>query len=326
MINMPSFTWRKLGHLFGPESSLAPRWMHTHAQTPSVLQKKDCLRIFFCTRPPADSAGQFVSLIGYVDVELDNLFQIIRVSQTPVLDLGQRGSFDEFGTNPVSVIATENRDVRAYYAGWTRCESVPFNAAIGVAVSHDNGDSFARLGPGPVLSYSLDEPFVIGSPKVRRFNNTWFLHYAVGQRWLKMHGRAEPVYRIRCATSCDGIVWNKEGRDIISLRLGADECQAGADIIEFKGLFHMFFSYRQAVDFRNKDRGYRIGYAVSKDMWNWTRSDSSVGIGVSPAGWDSEMVSYAHVFHWNETLYMLYQGNDVGRSGFGLAVLDSYEA
>ena len=38
------------------------------------------------------------------------------------------------------------------------------------------------------------------------------------------------------------------------------------------------------------------------------------------------MVSYAHVFKWNGNLYMLYQGNDVGRSGFGLAVLNSYEA
>ena len=325
MINMPRFTWRKLGHLFSPQTSLVPHWMHTHAQTPSVLQKRDCLRIFFCTRPPADAAGLFVSLIGYVDVELTNLFQIIGVSQTPVLELGQRGSFDEFGTNPVSIITTEKSDVRAYYAGWTRCESVSFNAAIGVAVSHDNGDSFRRLGPGPVLSYSLDEPFVVGSPKVRHFNGIWYMHYAAGRRWLKTHGRPEPVYRIRCATSQNGIEWNKEGRDIISPMFGEDECQAGADIVKYKGRFHMFFSFRQATDFKNKDRGYRIGYAVSDDMLNWSRCDSSAGIGVSSTGWDSQMVSYAHVFDFNGALHMLYQGNDMGRSGFGAAVLESYQ-
>lgn len=325
MIRMPTFTWRKLGHLFGPQSPCAPPWMHMYAQTPSVLKLNDRLRIFFCTRPPADDSGQFVSLIGYIDVDQNDLFQIQGVSQKPVLELGERGAFDEFGTNPVSVLKLSDGVVRAYYAGWTRCESVPYNAAIGIAVSHNNGECFRRIGPGPVLSYSPDEPFVIGSPKVRLFNDTWFLHYAAGRKWLQLHGRPEPVYKIRCATSQNGIEWNKEGKDIIPPRLGADECQAGADIVEFNGLFHMFFSYRQAVDFRNKDRGYRIGYAVSEDMMHWTRSDSSAGIGVSPIGWDAQMVSYAHVFHWNETLYMLYQGNDVGKSGFGVAVLDSYE-
>ena len=326
MIKAPSFAWRKLGHLFGPESPLAAPWMHTHAQTPSVLKLNDCLRIFFCTRPPANECGQFVSLIGYIDVDQNDLFRIKGVSQKPVLELGERGAFDEFGTNPVSVVAVDESEVRAYYAGWSRCESVPFNAAIGVAVSRDEGRSFKRLGPGPVLSYSLNEPFVIGSPKVRLFSGTWYLHYAAGRRWLQTHRRPEPVYRIRCAYSQDGIEWRKQELDIISIVLGENECQAGADIVEFMGRFHMFFSFRQATDFKNKVRGYRIGYAVSDDLTTWTRCDSSAGIDVSPTGWDSEMVSYAHVFHWNETLYMLYQGNDVGRSGFGLAVLDNYEA
>jgi hypothetical protein len=35
------------------------------------------------------------------------------------------------------------------------------------------------------------------------------------------------------------------------------------------------------------------------------------------------MVSYAHVFELNQKLYMLYQGNNMGAEGFGLAVLDS---
>ena len=32
-------------------------------------------------------------------------------------------------------------------------------------------NTFTKLGNGPVLSYSPDEPFVLGSPKIRRFNN-----------------------------------------------------------------------------------------------------------------------------------------------------------
>ena len=57
----------------------------------------------------------------------------------------------------------------AYYGGWTRCESVPFNVAIGLGVSSDNGETFDKLGDGPILSYSLDEPFILSGPKIRKF-------------------------------------------------------------------------------------------------------------------------------------------------------------
>ena len=31
MTNMPTFSWRKLGHLFGPESRIAPPWMNSES-------------------------------------------------------------------------------------------------------------------------------------------------------------------------------------------------------------------------------------------------------------------------------------------------------
>jgi predicted GH43/DUF377 family glycosyl hydrolase len=283
------------------------------------------VRIYFCTRPPADRAGQFVSRIGYIDVDRDDLFRVRRISPDPVLELGGLGTFDEFGTNPVSVIR-HGEEVRAYYAGWSRCESVPFNSTIGVAQSFDDGETFRRIGPGPVLPYAPHEPFVIGSPKIRRFEDKWFLHYIAGQTWLDTGDRPEPVYVIRGAVSDDGLEWRRFGKDLLPKRLGEFECQASPDILWFEGRYHMFLSYRHAVGFKSKERGYRIGYAVSDDLINWSRNDESAGIHVSDVGWDSQMVSYAHVFELDDNVYMLYQGNDIGRVGFGLAVLESYEA
>jgi len=319
------FTWRKLGQLFDPTRMSTLPWMHHFAQTPATLIFDDFVRIYFCTRPPADEAGQFVSRIGYVDVERDDLFRIRRISPNPVLPLGDLGTFDEFGTNPVSVIRN-GAEVRAYYAGWTRCESVPFNSAIGVAQSFDDGETFERLGPGPILAYTPEEPFVIGSPKIRRFGDSWFLHYAAGQTWLNTGDRPEPVYVIRGAVSDDGIEWQRFGKDLVPKRLGELECQAGADIFWFDDRYHMFFSYRHAVGFQSTERAYRIGYAVSDDLVDWSRDDEAAGIQVSDKGWDSQTISYAHVFQLDESIYMLYQGNDIGRIGFGLAVLESYEA
>ena len=82
----------------------------------------------------------------------------------------------------------------------------------------------------------------------------------------------------------------------------------------------MYFSM-YSTDYRGKERGYRIGYASSSDLLNWKREDEKAGITVSDEGWDSEMVSYPHVFELDGEIYMLYLGNQVGRNGFGLAKL-----
>jgi hypothetical protein len=56
-------------------------------------------------------------------------------------------------------------------------------------------------------------------------------------------------------------------------------------------------------------------------MVTWSRRDEMAGIEVSEEGWDSEMVNYPHVFVLDGETYMLYQGNEMGRSGIGLAKL-----
>ena len=262
-----------------------------------------------------------MSRSAYVDLNRKNLFEVIRISTTPTLALGELGTFDEFGTYPTSVMR-HGDEIWAYYGGWTRCESVPFNVAVGLGISRDHGVTFNKLSNGPVVSYSPNEPFIISGPKVRHFNDRWYLWYIAGERWLTHNGKPEPVYRIRMASSTDGISWTKHDRDLIDRRLESDECQASPDVYFCNGRYHMFFCYRYGVDYRNSERGYRIGYAVSDDMFNWVRDDAKAGIDVSPEGWDSEMISYPHVFDLDGNIYMMYLGNQVGRFGFGLARLN----
>lgn len=295
--------------------------MKDYAQAPSVLRLDDRVRVYFACRPAADAQGQFVSCMAFADFDPDDLSRRIGVATAPVAPLGRLGTFDEFGMNPASVIR-RNGEVWMYYAGWTRCESVPFNAAIGLVVSRDGGTTFERAGAGPVLSYSADEPFVIGSPRIREYDGTLHLWYAAGRRWLAGAGRPEPVYKIRTATSRDGITWTKRGTDLLPSVLDDDECQASPDVFLSEGRYHMFFSYRHTLGFKERGRGYRIGYAWSDDLRHWTRDDARAGISASPDGWDSESISYPHLFAHRGGIFMYYQGNEVGKFGFGLARLE----
>lgn len=315
------FEWEKLGKLFDPRDYEGQTWMHEFAQSASALVMEDRVRMYFSSRPKRDEKGMYLSYLSYIDLDRQNPMRIVGICKQPPLALGKQGTFDEFGTNPISVIS-DGDEIRVYYAGWTRCESVPINGAIGVAISRDGGETFQRLGDGPVISYSPDEPFMMGSPRVRRFKGKWQLWYVSGKEWLKTEGKPEPVYKIRMATSDDGINWIKHGHDLLEDRL-ENECQACPDVLFRDGQYHMFYSYRNSHNYKVKEGGYRIGYAVSDDMMNWHRRDEVAGINVSAEGWDSQMVNYPHVFMLDGATFMIYQGNEIGRTGIGLAKLIS---
>ena len=315
------FRWKKLGRVFVPQEVEGRNWLKEFAQAPATLVFDDFVRVYFSCRPPADANGQYVSYSAYVDLDRTDLFRIRRVAEEPILKLGRVGEFDEFGTYPVSVIRNSG-EIRAYYGGWTRCESVPFNVAIGIAVSRDGGTTFDKIGSGPILSYSPDEPFVLSGPKVRRFDDLWYLWYIAGRKWKLVDGKAEPVYKIRMATSRDGIHWAKLNKDLIESRIEEDEAQASPDVFRANGRYHMFFCYRRSSHYRNKENGYRIGYAWSNNLVDWVRNDGGAGIDVSEEGWDAQMISYPHVFDLDGKTYLAYLGDQVGRYGFGLAVAD----
>jgi hypothetical protein len=316
------FYWEKLGRVFNPaDIPSRPDWMYEFAQAPCTLVADDFVRVYFSCRPKRDADGQCVSYSAYVDLDRNNLFRIVRLASHPIMELGAKGCFDEFGIYPLSTLRVGS-EVWAYYTGHTRCESVPFDTVIGLAYSHDGGSKFVRAGKGPVLASSVDEPFVLSGPKIRKFEGRFFLYYITGKRWIESNDRWEVVYKIRMATSGNGVDWIRENRNLITERLGENEVQSSPDVVFRNGRYHMFFSYMLTPDFRfDKEKGYRIGYAVSKDGFYWERDDSKAGITISTSGFDNETIAYPHVFELDGSIYLLYLGNEVGRYGFGLARL-----
>jgi len=316
--------WKKLGKIFDPtEHQLANNCVE-FAQSPQALVFDDFIRIYFSTREK-DETGKYLSHVAYVD--MDKSFQkVIGVSTNTVIELGGLGCFDEHGIFPMNVVRDKDKDkILAYTTGWNRKVSVSTDASIGLAVSVDDGVTFKKVGEGPVLSSSLHEPFLVGDAFVAIFGNTYHMWYIHGTKWASVDLGEDPdrVYKIAHATSEDGISWSKEGRRIVADRLNSDECQALPTVIFLNDMYHMFFCYRYATDFRkNKNRGYRIGYAFSDDLVNWTRDDENAGIGVTEGSWDSDMLCYPHVFEMDDNVYMLYNGNQFGRFGFGLAKLE----
>lgn len=321
---MNTMQWKKLGKIFDPTRHKLPNECMQFAQAPQSLVFDDFVRIYFSTRAVDQNNGKYLSHIAFVDLQ-KNLRDVIRVSDKPVIPPGELGCFDEHGIFPMSVMR-HGDSVYGYTCGWNRRVSVSVDTAIGLTISHDDGLTFQRIGNGPVLAASLHEPCLVGDGFVKVIGNIFHMWYIFGTGWKKPSSNAAPdrTYKIGHAASSDGINWVKEeARQIIADRLGPDECQALPTVIGIDGRFHMFFCYRQSFDFRtNKDRGYRIGHAHSDDLVTWARDDDNPHLEVTPGDWDSDMLCYPHVFDCDGSVYLLYNGNEFGRYGFGLAVLE----
>lgn len=315
--------WRKRGLIFNPQGHDLLGEPSEFAQSPQALVCDDRVRIYFSTRLK-DSRGKYVSHVAFVDFDRE-MNNILGTSSHSVISRGKLGTFDEHGIFPMHVVRAGDR-ILAYTSGWSRRVSVSVETSIGLAISNDEGNTFTRIGDGPILTTSLHEPFLVGDPFVLIQGDLWHMWYIFGVRWLqanKAGGERERVYKIAHATSTDGINWDKEGIQSVPDHLNADECQALPTLIEHGGQYHMYFCYREATDFRqNRLRGYRLGYAYSDDLRSWTRADEQAGIQLSPSGWDADMMCYPHVFSCDGATYLLYNGNEFGREGFGVAVLE----
>lgn len=307
----PLFKWKKLGLVFSPSGQAG--WMNSHAQVPAPILIDGKLRIYFSSRPDPN-----LSLTTYLDLDPEDPTKVICLHEKPILELGKPGTFDEFGIMPSCAIE-HNGLIYLYYSGWTRCTSVPYHNTTGLAVSEDGGRTFKKIGEGPVLERTIDEPYSATSPFVMCENGLWHMWYASGVNWVKINKKWEHVYTIKYAQSSNGIIWERKNITAIKQK-NSLECTVRPSIIKYNGTYHMWFCYRGSEDFRNGPQSYQIGYAESSDLREWQRNDTLSGITLSTYGEDSKMSAYPYVIKHRDKLLMFYNGNGFGKDGFMLQI------
>ncbi|TNV22987.1 hypothetical protein FH968_02790 [Buttiauxella sp. B2] len=317
--------WQHHGKIFDPTEHKFDGRPGLFAQSPQTLVFDDFIRIYFSTRSVDPKNGKYLSHVSYVDMDR-SLREVVVTNQQAVISQAELGCFDEHGIFPFNVVRHKDK-VLAFTTGWNRRVSVSVDTAIGLALSDDGGKTFRRHGMGPVMAASLHEPCLVADAFVKVIGDTFHMWYIFGTGWKQYESGTAPdrTYKIGYAQSNDGINWQREdARQIIPDVLGVDESQALPSVIHAHGRYHMFFCYRESWNFRQAaGRGYRLGYAWSVDGTIWTRDDSQVPAVGKAGEWNCDMQCYPHVFECDGRIYLLYNGNEFGRTGFGLAELTS---
>lgn len=304
--------WEKLGRVYTANGRSG--WRQSHAYVPTPYRfNEETIRVF-CAFLDEDNIGR----VGYVDVHATDPTSVVSVSEKPVLSIGERGCFDSFGVTPSSVSELGSQ-LGLYYFGWNRHPQIPYTMFSGLAVSDDGGKTFRRTSEVPILDRTDTERFARSAPAVTTVGDEYVCFYVSADEWITVEGEEVPTYNLRTKRSDDGRRWSRSSGEIV-LRLADDGDEFG-----FGGPFVMYDKrkYRLWYSIRTRSKGYRIGYAESDEGYEFTRMDELAGIDTSERGWDSEMVCFPAIIDAHGERYMFYNGNDYGRTGFGVARLEN---
>lgn len=300
-------TWKKLGCIYQAEPSSA--WQFSHAANPVPVWKADgTLRIFFTSR---DSKSR--SFISWVDMDPADNFKVLQIASEPVLEPGSIGLFDDSGVTLGCIVQTEETWM-LYYLGWNLAVTVPWHNSIGLATGDPFTAQFKKYSPAPMMDRDHTDPYSVSYPFVLKDGDIYRMWYGTNRAWGAKQEEMDHV--LKYAESKDGIHWKRSGIVALDHKYPGEYAVSRPFVRKENGIYKMWFSYRPGPE----GATYRIGYAESRDGIRFTRKDELAGITVSEDGWDSDMVCYPSLFEYQGKLYMLYNGNGYGKSGFGLAV------
>lgn len=296
--------WMRLGMVFIPDGNQA--WARSHAALPVPAQiGPDTFRFFFSTRDESKR-----SHVGWVDADLSGPPRILRRGSEPTLAPGEDGTFDDSGIGLGCLTEAED-GVRLYYMGWNLGVRTSWRNAIGLAQARTALDRFERFSSGPILDRSPEDPYTLSYPWVlRRGPEDWWMWY--GSNLTPNAPNSSMRHVIKVARSRDGLCWQRNGLTVVGFATADEYALARPTVTKVGEVLLMCFACR--------GERYTIGSAASTDGINWTRIDEAAGLNPSSEGWDSEMTCYPALFWHAGRLWLAYNGNGYGATGFGLAV------
>jgi hypothetical protein len=299
-------SWRRLGRIFVPDGS--EPWARSYAALPvPVHAGGDAFRIFYSSRD-----GENRSHVSWADVEVSETLRVITSARAPVLAPGEDGSFDDSGVGIGCVIAAAG-GFALYYMGWNLGVRSAWRNAIGLAWSRTLDGPFERVSPGPILDRSPEDPYTLSYPCVLQLGpQDWRMWY--GSNLAAAVSRIDMQHAIKMARSADGVSWSRDGATAIGFADASEYALARPSVIKLGTKLLMCFACR--------GEAYRIGAATSDDGISWTRRDAEFGLDPTGDGdgWDAEMTCYPSLFRHRDRLWLAYNGNSFGATGFGIAM------
>lgn len=297
--------WEKIGLVYSLKNT-NNEYLNSHASNPTAIEINDGIfRVFFSAR---DSRNR--SSVSAFDIDM-RTFKVVNEFDTPLFKYDSNSVFYPDGISCSSIYKVGNKQYLTFM-GWVNKKNEHWRGLIGRVELGENlsileNTSEILLNLNSLDKISLSYPFIIYE------NNLYTMYYGSTINWN--YENNEMLHVINYAESLDGKNFIPKGLAFPYIPGVAQAFSRPAILVQNSDK-HAWFSYRGG----NGDK-YKIGYAHSKKNSPWNLALNTNTISTSNEGWDCEMVEYPFVYKFEEEIFMLYNGNNYGKSGIGLARL-----
>jgi hypothetical protein len=294
----------KRSRIFGPEDRDWKENFLSHAANPLVIEKNGSMaKVLFNSRT-LSNRSEVWTLEFDIDTE--------KVLKGSVRKLLSENDFPTFASDGVSLGGIlDNYECHSiFFMGWKAPVDRHWYGELGQLRIKNNANLSIAIDQDPTLVIGRDEPISISYADSGQIGESVFMWYGTTETWDG--GNGEMIHTIKVREFSNGKWINP--KTVIEPIIGYAQAFSKPSFINLLGTPILAFSYR------GNSNKYRIGFCTltesgigSEFKWeNFLPNENS---------WESEMVEYPFLFQHKQELKMLYNGNNYGRTGFGMATL-----
>lgn len=299
--------WEKFTFVQSRDYQL-PNWAQSHFLVPTPFLLSDgLLRVY-----GSFLNSNFVGRIGWIDVDLskDNP-KVVEVSQSPFLDVGAKNSFSEYGTGMGFIFKNLSQNYLGY-VGFSRPSDVKFRAFSDLIPFNDPSKVELDSAINPRYGSDFGGKTITGFHDLLLENETYIGLFSLGNDFELIADKPYPRYQVAIAT----------GDSLDSLKIVSENITPNMEDYYRIGrprLTKVGNTYELLVTAGHRGGAYQPFVFYSGDLINWEKGDLNNFTSSTVSGFDDLHQCYLSKFFYSGNNYVVYNGNYMGKLGFGIA-------
>ena len=270
-----------------------------------IIMEDHKARIFFNSRTKRN-----FSIIQSIDIDLRDFSLELPSLQTQIGAENLRG-FCSHGLSLGGIYQEEGKHI-VTTMGWINKPQEHWYGTIG-KVRMDEDSNLVPQSLTEWFTLDSEDSISLSYPAIYERDGTSRMWFGSTLTWDA--GNGEMLHILKEKISTDSINFTKTGR-ILNYDLNTAQAFSRPSIIEINGRALMAYSYRSA------NSKYRIGFVWLDDLTTASHLNGGLTSFLpSENSWEAEMVEYPFLFIHDSEVYMLYNGDDFGKTGIGIVTL-----
>jgi hypothetical protein len=255
---------------------------------------------------------EFRGRIGRVDIGFEKGYpEVVDVKQNPILDLGVKGSFSQYGVG-MGAFWPNQVNGELYFVAFDRPKGFKFKAFTGKARFDVSSQQYVHTSDTPKFGPEMGGRTIVGVHDIFEHDGLTHILVSIGSGFERINGKEYPQYQVHLASGTDLEHLEISDKPIIeaispTYRIGRPRITKIHDGFEI------------LVTAGTLDGSYLPEAYYSPNLSEWTKGSVKSFVSQQIKDFDDLHQCYLSRFNINGEEWIVYNGNHMGIDGFGFA-------